>query len=57
MFRPVSFDPYGRRRTHRSVPRWLVLLAGGVLAGAGGLLFVQQHYLRPRLSAVDSARL
>lgn len=57
MFRPVAFDPYGRKRTHRRVPRWLVLLVSGVVAGAGGLLFVQEAYLPPRLSADASAHL
>jgi len=57
MFRPVAFNPYGTRRTGRRVPRWLVLLTAGVLAGASGLLFVQHRYLPPRLSAEESQRL
>lgn len=57
MFRPVAFDPYRARRKGPGVPRWLVLLSAGVLAGAGGLLFVQHRYLPPRLSAEESARL
>lgn len=39
------------------MPRWLVLLTAGVLAGAGGLLFAQQRYLPQRLSAEESSRL
>ena len=54
--RPVEFNPYGRRPSRR-VPRWLVLLLAGIAIGAGGVLFVQQRYLPPRLSAAESARL
>ena len=57
MFRPVAFHPHGGRRARRRVPRWLLLLTGGIVAGAGGLLVVQHRYLPPRLSAEDSARL
>jgi hypothetical protein len=55
--KPIPFDPYGRRRSRRGMPRWLVLLLLGVAAGAGGLLFVQERYLPPRLSADASAAL
>lgn len=55
--KPVVFDPYGRRRQRRGVPRWLVLLLGGAVLGAGGVLFVQERYLPPRLSADASAAL
>ncbi|HWH82108.1 MAG TPA: hypothetical protein VNU71_07710 [Burkholderiaceae bacterium] len=54
--KPVLFQPYGRRRGAR-VPRWLVLLLVGALAGAAGVLFVQWHYLPPRLSAEEAAAL
>lgn len=57
MFRPVELTVSGSRRQRRKVPRWLVLLTTGVLAGAGGLLYVQHRYLPPRLSAEESARL
>lgn len=57
MFRPVTFNPHGGRRARRRVPSWLVLLTAGVVAGAGGLAFVQHRYLPPRLSADESARL
>jgi hypothetical protein len=57
MFRPVAFDPYGRRRTHRRVPRWLLLLGAGVLAGAAGVLFVQHELMAPRLSFAESEHL
>src|SRR5690606_1477562 len=36
---------------------WLVLLLIGIAIGAGAVLFVQQRYLPPRLSAEASARL
>jgi hypothetical protein len=55
--KPVVFNPYGSRRPRRRVPRWLVLLLTGVVIGSGGLYFVQQRYLPPRLSAAESTRL
>jgi len=56
-FSPVTFDPYGRRRSRWSVPRWLVLLLGGIAIGAGGVVYVQESVLPPRLSADASAEL
>lgn len=53
----VVLDRYQRRRTRRVLPRWLVLLLLGVAIGAGGVVFVQERYLPPRLSADASARL
>lgn len=55
--KPIPFNPYGRRRTRRGVPRWLVLVVLGLVLGAGGVLFVQERYLPPRLTAEASARL
>jgi hypothetical protein len=55
--KPVPFDPYGRRRSRWRVPRWLLLLLGGVAAGAAGVVVVQERYLPPRLSADASAKL
>ena len=55
--KPIAFDPYGSRRKRRGVPRWLLLLLGGVAAGAGGLYYAQERYLPPRLSASASAQL
>jgi len=55
--KPIVFDPHGRRRTRGRMPRWLVLLLLGAAAGVGGVLFVQQRYLPPRLSAAESASL
>lgn len=55
-FKPVAFDPYGRR-TRRRVPRWLILLLTGVAAGAAGVIVVQEKYLPPRLSHGESTKL
>jgi len=57
-FKPVAFDPYGRRkRSAWRVPRWLVLLVVGGAAGAGGVIVVQERMLPPRLSAAESTAL
>ncbi len=53
----VVLDRYQHRRTRRALPRWLVLLLVGTAVGAGGVVFVQERYLAPRLSADASARL
>lgn len=55
--KPVVFDPYRGRRQSRRVPSWLVLLLAGVATGAGGLFFLQERYLPPRLSPAESAAL
>lgn len=52
-----SFSLYGRDRHRRRVPRWLVLLLVGLAAGAGGLLYLQERVLPPRLSGEASTRL
>jgi hypothetical protein len=57
MFKPVTFDPYGRRRSRWRMPRWLMLLLLGMAIGAGGLYVVQERYLPPRLSASASVEL
>ena len=51
------FESLGSRRPRRRVPGWLWLGLFGMLAGAGGVLFVQERYLPPRLSAAESASL
>jgi hypothetical protein len=51
------FDPRGSRRSRWRVPRWLVLLLCGTLAGAAAVITVQQRYLPPRLSAAESTAL
>ncbi len=56
-FKPVAFEPYGSRRRRTPVPRWVVLLAGGVALGAAGVVVMQERYLPPRLSAAESAQM
>ena len=53
----VLFEPYGKRRSRWPVPRWFVLLLIGMALGAGGVVFVQERYQPPRLSAGDSVKL
>jgi hypothetical protein len=55
--KPVVFDPYGSRRSRRRVPRWLVLMLLGIGIGAGGVIYVQERHLPPRLSAEASTQL
>ena len=55
--KPIPFEPYGRRRSRRGVPRWLALMLVGIGIGAGGVLFVQERYLPQRLGAEASAQL
>lgn len=55
---PVVFEPQGyRKRRSWGIPRWLVLLLVGIAIGAGGLLYVQEEYLPPRLSPAESQHL
>jgi hypothetical protein len=56
-FKPVAFEPYGRRRSRWGVPRWLMLLLFGIAVGAGGVIYVQERYLPPRLSAAATVEL
>lgn len=55
--KPVVFERYGKRRSGWRLPRWLVLLLLGIAVGAGGVVFVQERYLPPRLSADASSQL
>jgi hypothetical protein len=57
IFKPVPFEPYGARRKAVRVPRWLTLLLTGIVLGAGGLFYIQERYLPPRLSPSESAAL
>jgi hypothetical protein len=52
----VTFE-YGSRRTRKGVPRWLLVLLTGVAAGGGGLWYLQERVLPPRLTADASAQL
>jgi hypothetical protein len=54
--KPVVIS-YGRRSQPRRLPRWLVLLLFGLAAGAGGLWWIQESMLPPRLSAQASTEL
>ena len=55
---PVVFErhAYGRRRRW-AVPNWLLLLLAGIALGAGGLHYVQEQHLPPRLTPEESTRL
>jgi hypothetical protein len=55
--KPIVLEPYGHRRSRGRVPRWLWLLIGGTVLGAGGVITVQERYLPPRLTASASAAL
>lgn len=55
--RPIVFDPRGRRRSRWRLPRWLLLLLGGIGVGAAAVVLVQERVLPPRLSAGASAEL
>jgi hypothetical protein len=55
--KPVVLESYGRRRARWRVPPWLVLLVTGTAIGAAGVVYVQERYLPPRLSADASTRL
>src|SRR5690606_20166266 len=56
--KPVVFEPHGYRRGRSwRIPRWLVILLVGIAIGVGGVLYVQEEYGPPRLSAAESQRL
>lgn len=54
-----TFKPYtlGQRKPRRRFPRWLLWLLIGVVLGAIGVIFVQQEYMPPRLTAKQSAEI
>jgi len=56
-FKPVAFEPYGRKRSAWRVPRWLVLLVLGAAAGVAGVMVVQERFMPPRLSASEASTL
>lgn len=56
-FKPVAFEPYGRRRSGFRVPRWLILLLLGAAAGAAAVFYVQEQLMPPRLSAAETGDL
>ena len=53
----MVIDRYRSHRSGAGLPRWLWLLVFGIAVGAGAVLFVQQRYLPPRLSAAESTAL
>jgi hypothetical protein len=55
--KPIPFEPYGRRRSRRGLPRWLVLVLLGIGLGVAAVLYVQERHLPPRLSGEASTRL
>lgn len=55
--RELTFFTRGRPRSRWRLPGWFWLLLCGLVAGAAGLLFLQERYLPPRLSAEASAAL
>lgn len=55
--RPMMFDSLGTRRSRARVPPWLVWLLLGLVLGAAGVVWVQERYLPPRLSARESTAL
>jgi hypothetical protein len=55
--RPVVIDSYSSGRRRKGVPRWLVLLLIGAIAGVAGVIYVQERHLPQRLSAAESEQL
>jgi len=54
--KPVVIS-YGQRRARKRLPPWLLWLLAGIALGAGGLWWLQERYLPPRLSAQESREL
>jgi hypothetical protein len=55
--KPVAFYSSGRRRHRFRPPTWLVLLLAGTGLGIGGVIFVQESYLPPRISVAAGEQL
>jgi hypothetical protein len=56
-FKPVAFEPYGRKRSSWRLPRWLLLLVLGASSGVAGVMVVQDRFMPPRLSASEASTL
>lgn len=56
--KPKAFKPYALgAKPRRRFPRWLIWLMLGVVLGSGGLLYIQQELMAPRLSVEASNQL
>lgn len=55
--KPVVLDRYASRRSRAVMPRWLLLLLIGAGLGVGGVFYLQERVLPPRLSIEASAKL
>jgi hypothetical protein len=55
--KPVAYYSSGRRRHRFRPPRWLVLLLAGTGLGIGGVIFVQENYLPPRITVAAGEQL
>ena len=53
--RAASFSRYDQHRSRWRLPRWLWLLLAGTAMGTGGVVYLQERVLPPRLSADESA--
>lgn len=56
-FKPVAFEPFGRRRSSWRPPAWLVWWLVGAAIGAVGVILAQERFLPPRLSAAETSAL
>lgn len=56
-FKPVAFNPYGRKRSAWRLPRWLLMLLVGAAVGAAAVVVVQEQVLPPRLSTAEGTAL
>jgi hypothetical protein len=55
--KPVVFDPYRGRRRRAGLPGWLWALLIGLVVGGAGVIWAQEQWLPPRLSASATASL
>lgn len=55
--RPVALPSYGGRQARRRLPSWLKWSCAGLVAGVAAVIYVQESWLPPRLSAREGAQL